>query len=64
MKLVNGRQLARVLRTSYASVMRWAVRGEIPSLKVGRLRRFDVEDVVNAVSHSHSHASKQKERTR
>jgi excisionase family DNA binding protein len=34
--LLNGRELAERLDTTYATVMGWARRGEIPSIRTGR----------------------------
>jgi excisionase family DNA binding protein len=46
MQLITGRELAEAVRASYYTLMRWARTGRIPSVKMGRLRRFDSEEVM------------------
>jgi len=47
MKLVDAEQLSVILGgVSSFSVRRWARQGRIPSIAVGRLRRFDPEQVL------------------
>jgi len=44
--LINGKQMAELLDVNYFSIMLWSEKNLIPSIKVGRCRRFDPEEVI------------------
>ncbi len=46
---VDARTVASRIGVSYATVMRWAKIGLIPSVKVGHVRRFRIEKVVECI---------------
>lgn len=46
MLLVNAREIASLLGINRYTALRWAAEGRIPSMKVGRLRRFDADLVL------------------
>jgi excisionase family DNA binding protein len=48
--LVDGREMAKLLAVSTSSLNRMAKSGEIPSVRVGRLVRFDPTAVVTALT--------------
>jgi len=48
-RLLTAQQLAEHLQVSYATVTNMAKRGEIPALKVGRVWRFDLDEVREAL---------------
>ena len=46
-KLVDGKMIAELLGDlNYFTIMAWAEQGRIPSIKVGRLRKFDPDQVL------------------
>jgi len=65
MDLVTGKELGKRLGgVNYHTLMRWAEMGLIPSIKIGRLRKFDVEKVINCFEDgSFERARKRKSRT-
>ena len=50
--LLTAEQLSRYLQIPLASVWRLSRKGSIPSLRAGRLLRFDLELVIEAMSHT------------
>lgn len=44
-QLLDARRVAALLSCSRQQVYVWAERGELPSFKVGSLRRFALEDI-------------------
>ena len=46
-KLLNGRELAQYLGMSYFHIMYLAENGFLPSLKIGRARRFHLKEVMD-----------------
>jgi excisionase family DNA binding protein len=47
--IVGTAEMAAMLNISEVSVQRWARRGTIPALKTGRIYRFEVKRVVEAL---------------
>ena len=45
-KLSSAEQVAESLNCSTYTILKWARLGKIPSYKVGRLRRFDLDVVL------------------
>ena len=44
-KLIDSKELAEVMQVSIRTIYGWASKGIIPSIKIGRLLRFKVENV-------------------
>jgi excisionase family DNA binding protein len=44
-ELIDVKGLSRILNIHEATLRAWTAKGKIPSLKVGRLRRFKVSEV-------------------
>jgi len=50
---VDAKEMARILGVTYATVIRYASTGDIPSLRVGRLWRFQPPAVLEALATPH-----------
>jgi excisionase family DNA binding protein len=48
-RLLCAAELAEILLCSVSHVYELAARGDIPSLKIGRLRRFELDAVMEAI---------------
>jgi len=47
---VDAKEMARILGVSRETIVRYAKAGDIPSLRVGRLWRFDADAVLKALA--------------
>jgi excisionase family DNA binding protein len=56
-ELLTARQLADALQMRVSTVEEYARRGLLPSIKLGRHRRFVRSHVEDAISHLHEHAA-------
>jgi excisionase family DNA binding protein len=50
--LLTVSDLARILSVPKSSIYRWSAAGKIPTLKVGALIRFDVQEVKASIKSS------------
>jgi len=44
-KLMDAKELAQMLKVSDRTIYGWVSKGTIPTVKIGRLIRFKVEDI-------------------
>ena len=49
LRLVTAQEVAEALTVSAKSIYRWAQEGRIPSVSLGRAKRFDLEAILQAV---------------
>jgi excisionase family DNA binding protein len=49
LRVLTAIELAELLRVGVTTVHRWARRGVIPSIRVGRVVRFNLHDVREAL---------------
>jgi excisionase family DNA binding protein len=47
-KLLNVREAAQALRCSPSHIYEMAALGKIPSIRIGRMLRFDLDEVIAA----------------
>ena len=50
MRLLTVKQIAQTLGVHRVSIYRWAEAGVIPSFKIGGIRRFDLDAVLEALA--------------
>jgi hypothetical protein len=46
MHFVSAQELSKILSINYFTIMNYAERGWIPSIKINRLRRFNPDEVI------------------
>ena len=51
LRLMTVDEVAEIFRVSKASVYRWVERGLLPAVKVGRIVRFNGQDVEQLLGH-------------
>ena len=47
--MITTKELAEILKYEVSTITRWAAKGDIPSVKVGKGYRFELEEVIAAL---------------